>query len=104
MAKRHYASSRRSEKMMGRHHKEKGTASQMAHASSEDMFPYLGGSWLSFESNEMAGMPKGFREMEVPYAKCGLNRAVPGNIESINGQIAQDHDTIVQINTHPRKV
>lgn len=86
------------------HDKERGTASQMAQASSKDMFPYLGGSWLSFDSGAMAGMPMGVKYKDVPYSECGLNRAVPGNIDSINGQIAEDHSVILRVNTHPQKV
>lgn len=83
---------------------ESGAASQLAKDMSKDMFPYLGGSWLTFEPNEMAGMPRGYKIQDVPTAPMGLNRAVPGNIMSINEQIREDHESIVAINTNPRKI
>ncbi len=83
---------------------EGGTADQMVKASSKNFGEYMGGSWLTFAPNEMAGMPRGVKYDSVPTPEEGLNVAVPGNIVSINRQKSEDHMVTRRVNTHPRKI
>ncbi len=81
-----------------------GTAEQIAKNNSRNMGEYMGGSWLTFADNEMAGMPRGVKMMAVPTPEEGLNVAVPGNISSINKQKSKDHMVTRAVNTNPRKI
>ena len=81
-----------------------GVADQMAKDSSKNFGQYMGGSWLSFQDNEMAGMPRGVKMMDVPGEHYGLNVAVPGNITSMDKQMREDNSVLRRINTHPRKI
>lgn len=74
----------------------KAAVGLMAHG--QNAYPYMAGSWLSFDPSAMAGMPREVRMIDAEKPNVsGLDMYVPGNQNYMEMVQAQDHAVLKKI-------